>query len=137
MRSAMPMSGKRGRVAPGPRGLPLTGNLWWVRRDVLGFLERLRRDHGGVVRARMGHLVFHLGSDPTAIEQVLGRGAARSPPSPRANRRLPDIPGSSLLTTGGPGWRARRKLIAPAFAPERIAASAELIHGVVERVLDD
>ncbi|MDB6156237.1 MAG: cytochrome [Chthoniobacteraceae bacterium] len=107
--------------APGPRGLPITGSLWRLSGDALGFLGSLEERYGAVVQARIGHLRYHLISDPELIEQVLWRRAdcyTRASPS---NSKLTDITGSSLLTTVGGEWHKRRKLIAPFFSRERMS----------------
>ncbi len=115
------------RRAPGPRGLPLTGNLWWVRRDALGFLLEARARYGDVVRLRMGHLVIHVVSSPTGVKHVLKtehRNYLRTTPT---NVRLIDIVGRTLLTTDGKEWEGRRKAIAPLLTPERSAAIAPMV----------
>lgn len=115
------------RRAPGPRGLPLTGNLWWVRRDALGFLLDARDRYGDVVRLRMGHLVIHVLSSPAGIKHVLKsahRNYVRTTPT---NARLIDIIGRTMLTTDGKEWEGRRKAVAPLLTPERAAATAPMI----------
>ena len=123
------------RRAPGPRGLPLSGNLWDIRADVLGFLLRTEERYGAVAQARLGHLRYHLVSDPALLEQVLWRRAERYTRASSANRKLVDITGSSLLTTVGDGWRTRRKLIAPFFTRERMLAHVPVMRDLAERRL--
>lgn len=123
------------RRAPGPRGLPLSGNLWSITADVLGFLLRTEERYGAVARARLGHLTYHLISDPDLIEQVLWRRAERYTRASQANRKLVDITGSSLLTTVGEGWRKRRKLIAPFFSRERMLAHVPVMRELTGRRL--
>ena len=63
--------GQKIRRTPGPRGLPFTGNLWNLATEPLTFLQDLEASHGGLCQARIGHLRYHLVSDPDLIEQVL------------------------------------------------------------------
>lgn len=105
--------------APGPRGLPLTGSLWWVRRDTLGFLLSARARYGDVLRLRMGHLVIHVVSSPAGVKHVLKTASRNFVRTTATNARLIDIVGHSLLTTDGKAWESRRKAIAPLMTPER------------------
>ncbi|HEY6778710.1 MAG TPA: hypothetical protein VI122_19555, partial [Thermoleophilaceae bacterium] len=62
-------------LPPGPRGAPLVGSAFDLRRDVLGTYERARRAYGDVVRFVVGppglratlYAVFH----PDAVRRVL------------------------------------------------------------------
>jgi cytochrome P450 len=119
--------------APGPRGLPLSGNLWNLATDPLAFLQGLEARYGGLCQARIGHLRYHLVSDPDLLEQVLWRRSETYLRDSRAGDLLRDITGTSLLTTTGPEWLQRRKRIAPAFNRERMVALMPAIHAVAER----
>jgi cytochrome P450 len=122
--------------APGPRGLPLTGNLWEMGRDALGFLSGLEERFGSVAQARVGHLRYHLISDPALIEQVLWRRADRYSRKSPASDKMVAITGSSLLTTIGPAWLERRKLIAPFFSRERMLAQRPAMAALGRRHID-
>ena len=64
-------------VAPGPPGDPLLGHLRAFRRDVLTLLLDGAREHGDVVRFRVGPLVAHLVNHPDLIAEVLQAGHRR------------------------------------------------------------
>ena len=61
------------RIAPGPRGHWLLGNLREFRRDVLKLLMDSAREFGDVVRFRLGPQVIHLLNHPDHVEHVLQR----------------------------------------------------------------
>jgi cytochrome P450 len=122
--------------APGPRGLPLSGNLWSISQDVLSFLLQAEARYGAVVRTRLGPVTYHLVSDPALAEQVLWRQAERYTRDSPSSRKLQDITGSSLLTTVGPAWLARRKLIAPYFTRAHILARVPMMTALAERHLE-
>ena len=43
-------------LPPGPKGKLITGVMREFNRDTLGFIERLQRDYGDVVRSRFLYL---------------------------------------------------------------------------------
>ncbi len=94
--------------------------MWALRMDPLGFLTRMARQ-GDAVRFRFGKQQCVLLSDPELIREVLvakdacfikGRGLEV------AKRFL----GEGLLTSEGAFHRRQRRLAAPAFHRQRIAA---------------
>ena len=52
-------------------GLPLIGNLLEMRRDLVGFLVRIAREHGDVARARQGLFDLVVISGPGPMHEVL------------------------------------------------------------------
>jgi len=60
-----------GKIAPGPRGHLLLGNLREFQRDVFQLLLDSAQRFGSVVRLRLGPLLVHLLSDPDHITRVL------------------------------------------------------------------
>jgi cytochrome P450 len=69
--TAQPSAPSRPKLPPGPRGKLLLGNSLDFIRDPLGFLERARRDHGDVVRLRLGPHRTYLVSHPEPVESIL------------------------------------------------------------------
>ena len=67
--------------APGPTGNPLDEVLRPFVRDPLAFLERMRREHGDVVRLRMFPEMYHLVSDPDEVRRILVGEADRFHPT--------------------------------------------------------
>jgi hypothetical protein len=58
---------------PGPKGHPLTGNLFDYTRDHLGFLTHCAREYGDIVRLRFINIQTYLLNHPDHIEYVLVR----------------------------------------------------------------
>ena len=56
---------------PGPRGAPLVGSIFEMRRDHLGFFTRLAREYGDVAHFRLGRDDAYLISHPDLIKEVL------------------------------------------------------------------
>jgi enediyne biosynthesis protein E7 len=68
----MPDSTKeRGKVPPGPRGSLLLGSTFAYLRDQLSFLTRAVREHGDVVRLRLGNTTTYVLVNPEHIDYVL------------------------------------------------------------------
>jgi len=109
------------RTAPGPRGLPLLGNLFAFRRDVLGLLVASRERFGDVVRFRLGPLVIHLVAHPDAIRKVLHERAEQYDKSTRSAAKIQGMTGLGLLTASGELWHRQRRLIQPGFRPAAVA----------------
>ena len=109
------------RTAPGPRGLPLLGNLFPFRRDVLRLLVESRDRFGDLVRFRLGPNVVHLAAHPDLVRQVLQERADLYDKETRSSVRIREMTGLGLLTANGELWRRERRLIQPAFRPAAVA----------------
>lgn len=116
------------RLPPGPDHSPLRQTVAIVR-DPIGFIGRLRDDHGPIATARFlgGETAVYvcdpdLAREAFATDRTCGRaGAARA-------RFLEPLVGSrSLLTLDGPEWQRHRELLGPLFHGERIERFAEQI----------
>src|SRR5215207_5537178 len=62
---------------PGPKGLPIVGHLFALRRDVLQYFTDCSREYGDVVALRFAGWPTLLLSSPEHIEQVLVRTQVR------------------------------------------------------------
>jgi cytochrome P450 len=111
---------------PGPKGHPLTGNLFDYTRDHLGFLTRCAREYGDVVRLRFVNVPVYLLNHPDHIEYVLVRNNRNFIKSKGVRHSLGFL-GEGLLTSEGSFWRRQRRLAQPAFHRERIDAYGEVM----------
>lgn len=118
--------------APGPPGDPFFGHLRPFRRDVLGLLTRAARDHGDVVRFRLGPMVVHLVNHPDHVTHVLQRRAKAYDKATRSTAALRAIAGTSLLTANGEPWQMRRRLMQPAFHRQQVAESVPAIVAAID-----
>ena len=106
---------------PGPKGAPLVGHLFAIRRDPLGFLLSAARDYGDVVPLKIGPERAYLLNHPDHIRDVLATGNQNFVKS-RGVKRAKIFLGEGLLTSEGEFWRRQRRLAQPAFHRQRIAS---------------
>jgi len=110
--------------APGPRGLPLVGNLVDYRRDPAGSMLRWAREHGRVVRFRLGPVEAHLLNHPDDVRDVLGDNHGRYVKQGIVTDRMRALLGDGLLNANGGHWMRQRRLMQPAFGREQLAGLA-------------
>ncbi|MFO0726223.1 MAG: cytochrome P450 [Myxococcota bacterium] len=120
---------------PGPGGLPFLGPIREVRRDALGFMVKMARDHGDVAYTRFAGMPTYLISHPDGIEHCLVTKKANYPKSDIAYRFRPLL-GEGLLTSRGPLWTRQRKMMSPSFQHRRVQAYGEAMVAVTQRHLD-
>jgi len=112
----------RSTEPPGPRGELFLGSLRPFAADILGFVTGVVREYGDLVQIRLpGRKVWIL-NRPADIEQVLLTQRANFVKHRFFWRHVTAIFGNGLLTSEGDFWLRQRRLAAPAFHPDRIAA---------------
>lgn len=124
------------RIAPGPPGHFLLGNLREFRRDVLGLVVGAAAEFGDIVRCRLGPQIVHLINHPDHIEQILQKRAANYDKRTRSSAAIKAISGDSLLTCNGEFWKRQRRMDAPAFHHRQIAGFADKMTTATAAMLD-
>ena len=110
---------------PAVPGLPVLGNLLAFRADRLGLQDRAI-ESGPIARVQLLHLPFYVVTDADLAHRVLVTEAAAYQKSP-ALQFLAPLLGEGLLTAEGATHKRHRKLLAPAFAPKRLAAYGQIM----------
>ncbi|MBI3967523.1 MAG: cytochrome P450 [Chloroflexi bacterium] len=106
-------------------------------RDPLGTLMAGWRDHGDVVRFRLGGpLVAHLVVRPDGVKQVLQDRHASYRKVPFYNDKMKGLVGEGLLTSEGDFWLRQRRLAQPAFHRQRVGALAPTMTALTLRLLE-
>lgn len=105
-------------------GLPGVGDVLDMRRDPLGYLERVA-PLGDVVRLRFGRSVYLL-NHPDHARRVLHENHANYRKSFFYGRMKPLV-GEGLLTSEAGDWKRKRRLAQPAFHRERLAGFVEIM----------
>src|SRR5947209_5832647 len=117
-------------VPPVP-GLPVLGNLLQFRRDRLGLQEQAAKV-GPIARLQLAHLPIYIVTDADLAHTVLVTEAAKFEKS-AGLQFLKPLLGEGLLTAEGAPHKRHRKLLAPAFAPKRLAAYGEVMVAETEK----
>ncbi len=112
--------------APGPRNLPLVGQLPAFRRRPLAFLQKMAREYGDIAYFKLGPQHAFLLSHPEHIREVLVTRQSNFTKS-RALQRARLLLGEGLLTAEGQFHLRQRRLAQPAFHRERLAGYAAVM----------
>lgn len=117
---------------PGPKRRYPGSLLLQFRSNPLAFLQRIAREHGDLVHLRLGVEQVYLVNHPDSIRDILvthhknfvkGRGL----------ERIKRFLGEGLLTSEGEHHLRQRRMLQPAFHPQRIAAFADSMTAHAER----
>ncbi|MFJ6378900.1 cytochrome P450 [Kitasatospora sp. NPDC092039] len=121
----------RAAVPPlAPGALPGLGHAGALLRDPLGFLGSLGR-HGGVVRIRLGPRTVCVVTDARLVHTLLV-ALAHDCPRGAVQDTLRTAFGDGLLMSEGQAHRDRRRIIQPAFGPDRMGEYLAVMQQVTE-----
>ncbi|MFB8202689.1 cytochrome P450 [Kitasatospora purpeofusca] len=131
-----PAAGPRRAVVPplAPGALPGLGHAPALLRDPLGFLGSLSR-YGDVVRIRLGPRTVCVVTDAGLVHTLLV-ALAHDCPRGAVQDTLKTAFGDGLLMSEGRAHRDRRRIIQPAFGPDRMADYLAVMHRVTEERAD-
>jgi cytochrome P450 len=108
------------RVPPGPKGLPLAGVAFTLRRDPLAEMRRMAQEYGDIVRFEVMMQERILLNHPDWINQVLVIQQSKFHKSELTRRITARMLGQGLLISEGEFWRRQRRLAQPAFHRSRV-----------------
>ena len=111
---------------PAVPGLPVIGNLLSFRRDRLALHEEAAR-LGPIARIMLVNVPIYSVCDADLAHEVLVTQADAFQKSAGMQLFLRPLLGDGLLTAEGEVHRQHRKLLAPAFAPKRLAAYGDVM----------
>ena len=120
------------RLPPGRNSSVLSSLLHYVRRlwrkpvGPIQLFEQLHRTYGNIVHLRFMGKSFIFVNDPDCIREILVTQAA-SFVKERTVRRFKILVGEGLITSEEPLHMRQRRIAAPAFHRQRIAAYADKI----------
>ncbi len=124
------------RIAPGPKGAPLFGSLGSWRRNTADFLLGLQRDHGEIVRMRLGPMTVYQVTEVDAVHRVLVQNNANYVRGPLYGL-FDTIMGKGLLTTDGEFRLAHRRAVQPVFLRNAVPAIMPNLVAAAETMFDE
>src|SRR5258705_2144603 len=113
------MTNNGAHAPPGPKGLPILGLAFEVRRDPLGTVPRVAREYGAIVSMPVMRMSRVLVNRPDYIQQLLILDHAKLPKSTLTKLVVGPLLGQGLLISEGDCWRRQRRLAQPAFHRSR------------------
>jgi len=113
-------------LPPGPRPLPLVGNILAFRRDQLGYLQALQRAYGKMATIYIGKTPVVLLFRPEHVRYVLTENP-RNFTSREVAEGLRQLIGDGLLTIDGEAHRQQRRMVQPAFHRKRVESYASIM----------
>ncbi len=111
------------RPLPGPRGLPLLGNLPAFGKDPLAFFTGLRDQYGDVVVWSLGRRRALFLAHPEHIAELLGAVERTYEPGD-VGWAFKTVSGDSVVRSRGALWRRKRALLQPAVRPRQVRGYA-------------
>lgn len=116
----------RANFPPGPKGLPVIGNLLSFQNDPLNFITSVQQRYGNLVSVKVLNGYAICGFSPEHVRYCLmehPRSFHTTQSGEGSNLR--DLLGEGLLTSEGDFHRQHRRLVQPAFHRQRIEQYAE------------
>ena len=122
---------------PGPTPLDMARAFRSVRADPLTFLGEVSERFGDLVSFPVPGPPVLLVNDPEAARHVLQTAARNWGKDTVQYAALARVTGPGLLASSEPNWIEHRRLAAPAFHHERLAAVGEQVRAAAEAAVED
>jgi len=125
------------RSAPGPKGLPLIGNVLDLRGNMLDVLTNIHRDFGDLVKFRVAHLQYYSLNHPDFAKHVLISNKDNYEKDGRSSKQIRLLAGQSLLTDNGDSWYHKRRLLQNTFRLDTVKKFKDVVVSESNLLLDN
>ncbi|GHO47977.1 cytochrome P450 [Ktedonospora formicarum] len=123
---------------PGPRGLPLVGNIPGFQREPLKYMSDVRAQYGRIVGLSLAGTPVVCGFAPEHVLYCLTEHPRDFISLQSQNHsNLREVLGDGLLTIEGDYHRQQRKLVQPAFHRQRIDQYADVMVKYTQEMLEE
>ena len=123
------------RLAPGPRGNLVMGNLAAFREDAIKMLMDAQREYGDVSRQRLGPYLMHSVTHPEGVRHVL-QGNYKNYSRGKFYENFKLFFGEGLLTTDGEYWLRHRRMAQPLFHRKVVDQCTDTATAAIGAMLD-
>jgi cytochrome P450 len=121
---------------PGPRGLPLLGNLLEIRFDEFHrCLERWCDDFGPIYRFRIGPRSIVVVAEPEAIKRMFRERPDLFRRTRRLQAAIAEMHFNGVFSAEGEDWRRQRKIVALALNTAHLKPFYPKLKATAERLL--
>jgi cytochrome P450 len=120
--------------APGPKPLPLLGNILDIKDNFLLSNYQNFKKYGDIVHYSLPQREVFILSSPELAQHVL---VDKNPDFPKGRAMLRLLLGNGLVTNDNhESWLVQRRMMQPMFHKQRLSAVGEKIVGAVQRLLE-
>ncbi len=124
------------RYAPGPKKLPILGNIQTLLGDRLKNLEDLHAKYGEIVRIEAFGQVFHIIFHPDYFKHVMVTNA-KSYYKGRTFEKAKAYLGNGIASSEGTLWQRQRRIMNPFFSKKSIKHFSPVIDRVIKDSIDN
>lgn len=122
------------RLAPGPRGSRIMGNLSAFADDPIKMLLDSQQQYGNVTRQRLGPYLIHTVTHPDGVRHVL-QGNYKNYSRGKFYENFKLFFGEGLLTTDGEYWLRHRRMAQPLFHRKVVDGCTATATEAIDRML--
>ncbi|MEP7287267.1 MAG: cytochrome P450 [Chloroflexota bacterium] len=114
-------------MPPGPKGMPILGNLNEFRRKgTLNFYMDIWKQYGDVASMKLGPLSSYMFVRPEHIQYILVKNPEKYVKG-LTHDKLRVAIGNGILTLEGDSWYRQRKLMQPTYTPKNIRQFSDMM----------
>jgi len=120
---------------PGPKGIPLLGNIHQMLSNPLKTLENAFNNYGDLIRLRLGPQDLYVIANPEYMRDILYDNPD-SYSKGGLNAVLTLLAGNGLVMLEGDAWRRQRRLLQPTMHRQRLTVMTKVMTDLIGEMCD-